>query len=180
MSESGIKTAASGEAADGRRRRLGSLSGAAAADEADDFADDEHRAGHGGDGEPFAERKGHGAEDIATELGGQYLAEEDDGEDEEEAAVGKDAVHEAVVGAVDAGVEQVPELQHHEAGEEQGDGVAEGLGLKLLRGHALHVAHQGDDEADAEAENPAPHGGGDDEGKLVARLLLHHVVAGRL
>lgn len=60
------------------RRKSGCLqwsSGAAAADETDDFADDENRAGHSGDGEPFAEAEGHGAEDITAELGGQHLAE---------------------------------------------------------------------------------------------------------
>ena len=84
-------------------------SGAAAADEADNFADDEHRAGDRRNGEPFAEREGHGAEDVAAELGGKYLAEQDNGKDEQEAPVGKDAVDEAVVGAVDAGVEQNPD-----------------------------------------------------------------------
>ena len=83
---------------------------AQAPDEAGEFADDEDGAGDCGDGEPFADCEGHGAEDVASELGGHDLAEEDDGQDEQEAAVGKDAVEEALVGAVDAGVEEVPEL----------------------------------------------------------------------
>ena len=75
------------------------------------------------------------------------------------------------------GVEQVPELQHHEEGEEHGE---------VVRRHAFgrmvvvpQHAHQYDEEDDAHADDVPPHGARDDEVRALAGLFLHHVLAGR-
>ena len=159
---------------------LGGLSGlAGAGNEAHDFANDEHRAGDGGKDKPLLQAEGLGTEDIAAELNGQHLAEEDDRCNEQEALVAQNATQAALVGAIHASVEEVPELQPHKAGEEQRDVMSGGVAT-TFGGDVNDIGDKGRNEGYTEAENPLPHIGGNDKGYFITRRTIHHIVTGRL
>ena len=81
------------------------------------LADDEDGGGGGGDEEPVLWGEGYDVEHGAAQLHNEDLPEEDEGGDEEEGATAAQ-VEGTATGEEGTGVEEVPELQHDEGGEE--------------------------------------------------------------
>ena len=141
------------------------------------FACPQHCRCGGCDVYPFHERERFGAEYAAAEghyynLAGEY---QQCGQQETPGVAG--VAEGGVRGAEYARIEQVPELKHHEDGEE----YREVVGVHS-RGGGVEVGkqpHEDGEEAERHAEDVVAHGGGDDEVAPAARLFVHHIGAGR-
>ena len=81
-------------------------------------------------------------------------------------------------GAQRLGIEQVPELQHHESSEEYREFMVLYTWVCTIFAIYQHRKHQ-DEERDSAKENAVRHLARDDEIGLLARFLLHHLMRRR-
>lgn len=156
----------------------------------DSFADEDDGRGHEENPQPFVPLEGNNVKHLTAQLYDENLTDEDQQDDEQESATTSE-MESAAMRQECAGVEQVPELKHHEGGEEQAqlevrefavypllttineqtDKVADVLDLSMLE-HPQQTCHD-DKEESSDAEDELPHRRGNDELAAVTRPLAH-------
>ena len=112
-----------------------------------DFANPKNNGGRSDDEEPFCPSKGNGTEYLSAKFYNDNLSDKDDACNTYHADGVAGVLEYRMVGAENAGIEQVPELEHHEDGEEGGQ-----CGRHFGRWQSLDVddeAHQDSQEASA-------------------------------
>ena len=114
-------------------------------DPSPDFAYPKHDGSAADDVKPLGHRERHGAEYLSSEFDDDDLPDQDDSSDTNHSQCMTGILEYRMVGSEYAGIEQVPELQHHEDGEEGSQ-----CGWHFGRWQSLDVndeAHQDSKEA---------------------------------
>lgn len=125
------------------------------------------------DDEPFLPAERLGAEHVTAKSDNKPLSYQDEEQDEHQALVGQEAMEGCILAGVGLGIEEVPELQHHERGEEPCQLVSVYAALTIALAIEQEDEH-GREEDKATPQDGFAHAWSDDEVTLLAGLVFHH------